>query len=287
MNNLNLTIGGVEKKVAFVKGNRDISKTNLKQKIVSIKLCGQLSDIIVVDGSDGIKQNLKLEDNEKNPVLDATDYVIIIDGQHRFKAIQELIKLNKENKTDYKSSDIKCKMAYNPNDKTIIELISELNSVSTIWDNPDVVTGAALSNPNNEALIFAKELVDLKSRTKNDGLPTSGYPVATISKLITFGTTINKKLLYKSMRDVSALPKTINIDRAKNILSIARKVGFKDLYLSHRYFIDWVIEEFTITSNIDTVLSMISALSEDNIAKIIIINSTDATNEIRTIIKAA
>lgn len=281
-----ITVNGTEKKVAFVKGNREISKKNLNQKITSIKLYGQLTDIIVVDGEEAIKQGLKLEDNDKKEVLDATDYVVIIDGQHRYKAIQELIKLNEKNSTNFKSTDIKCKYAYNPMNKTIINLIAQLNSVSVIWDGSDVVTGAALSNPDNEALKFAKELVDIKSINKDDGLPTSGYPLATIGKLLTFSSIINKKLLYKFMSG-GKLPDTVNLDRAKNVLNAARNAKFSESYLSHKYFIDWVLSEFSITSNIDTVISTINKLTPDQVVKITNINSSDSSDEIRAIIKAA
>ena len=53
-----ISINELGKKVAFVSGNRAINKKNLKQKMVSIKECGQLTPIIIVDGKEAAKEGL-------------------------------------------------------------------------------------------------------------------------------------------------------------------------------------------------------------------------------------
>ena len=88
------------KKVAFIAGgiNRDINKANVKAKMKSIKECGQLSELEVVDGEDVVNEGLSLKDPMSGlPIEDekAKDYLAIIDGQHRYMAIMALRKENR------------------------------------------------------------------------------------------------------------------------------------------------------------------------------------------------
>ena len=173
-----ISINELGKKVAFVSGNRAINKKNLKQKMVSIKECGQLTPIIIVDGEEAAKEGLTLLDYETGkevPAEEVADYVVIIEGQHRYTSIMELRKLDEKDNTSYAPTDIMVMYALNNKNKTIKKLISELNKTSIIWDGKDYVTGAALCNPNSELLQFAKELTDMKSVKSNDGLPKTGY----------------------------------------------------------------------------------------------------------------
>lgn len=142
--------------------------------MVSIKECGQLTPIIIVDGKEAAKEGLTLLDYETGkevPAEEVADYVVIIEGQHRYTSIMELRKLDEKDNTSYAPTDIMVMYALNNKNKTIKKLISELNKTSIIWDGKDYVTGAALCNPNSELLQFAKELTDMRSVKSNDGLP--------------------------------------------------------------------------------------------------------------------
>jgi hypothetical protein len=274
------------KKVAFVSGNRAISKNNLSKKIASIKECGQLMPIVIINGEDAVKENLNLIDYETNspvPADKVSDYKVVIEGQHRYTAIRTLQTEDEKNKTSYAPTDITVMYIQNPKSISVKKLISELNRNSIVWDGKDYVTGAALCNPTNELLKFAKELVDLKSTKKGDGLPSNGYPISTISKLATFGTNIDKAKLAKCMNNGTDTLPSANIDKAKKILEKARNAGFTDRYLSHKYFIDWVMDESN-KSDIDAIYTLIEKLQPEDVTAITKINGDDYISEMRNII---
>lgn len=290
-----ISINELGKKVAFVSGNRAINKKNLKQKMVSIKECGQLTPIIIVDGKEAAKEGLTLLDYETGkevPAEEVADYVVIIEGQHRYTSIMELRKLDEKDNTSYAPTDIMVMYALNNKNKTIKKLISELNKTSIIWDGKDYVTGAALCNPNSELLQFAKELTDMRSVKPNDGLPKTGYPVSTISKLVTFNTSLDKAKLAQSMEEGTECLPTANIERAKKILETARNIGFKHSYLSHKYFIDWFIDEQTGkgvngVDGVEIVCQMINKLESADVERISKIKSDKYISEIRKIVEEA
>lgn len=274
------------KKVAFVKGNRAISKKNLSQKIVSIKECGQLMPVIVVEGKAASDEGLVLVDfvtNEEVNSNEVTNYIVIIEGQHRFTAISMLQQEDIAKGTNYAPADIMVMYAQNPKGKSVKKLISELNRTSIVWDGKDYVTGAALCNPTNELLEFAKELVDLKSIKAGDKLPNAGYSISTISKLATFSSSLDKDKLAKCMDEGTDCLPSANIPRAMKILETARKVGFKDNYLSHKYFIDWIIDECNV-KGFEEVMLLVDGLSYPVVEEIIKIKGDNSTAEIRKVI---
>lgn len=244
----------LDKKVAFVMGNRNVDKKNLNKKKKSIVECGQLVPLIILDGKIVIDEGLIIIDVEtKNEVTsaEAQNYIVIVEGQHRYMAIKELQEEDSKKQTKLAPEDIFVMYAQNGKNCSVKKLISELNSTSVIWDGKDIVAGAAMCNPTNELLKYVKELTEIKSKTKGDGLPPNGYPIATISKLLTFGSNLNKKNLTQSMDDGTDKLPTANISRGKRILECALQVGFSHKYLSHRYFIDWFMDECQLEGNSD------------------------------------
>lgn len=288
MNNLStiITLSKLCKKVAFVKGNRAISKKNLSQKIASIKENGQLMPVIVVEGKAASDEGLVLVDcstNEEIASNEVANYIVIIEGQHRYTAITMLQQEDIAKGTNYAPADIMVMYALNPKGKSVKKLISELNRTSIIWDGKDYVTGAALCNPTNELLEFAKELVDLKSIKAGDKLPNSGYPISSISKYLTFGSLLDKDKLAKCMDEGTECLPSANIPRAMKILETARKVGFKDNYLSHKYFIDWIIDECNV-KGFEEVMLVVEGLAYPVVEEIIKIKGDNSTAEIRKVV---
>ena len=99
------------KKVAFIAGgvNRGIDKSNLKAKMKSIVECGQLMELVVVDGEDVVKDGLSLKDPVSGLPIDsskANNYLVIIEGQHRYRAIMELREKDAKNKKKYEDAMI-------------------------------------------------------------------------------------------------------------------------------------------------------------------------------------
>lgn len=274
------------KKIAFVNGNRAINSKNLEQKKKSIKECGQLVPIIIVDGKDAQDEGLILVDCETGiivPESEVSNYVVDIEGQHRYAAIKMLQKEDEKNNTSYAPSDIMMMYAENPKKKSIKMLLSELNRTSVIWDGKDFITGAALCNPTNEFLRYAKELAEIKSTNSKDGLPNSGYPLSTISKLCTFSSALDKAKLAECMdKGIESLP-TSNIERAKQIIAVARKVGFAHKFIAHKYLIDFIIDECNARS-ITEVCDLIEKLIPADVDKISKVKGDNYLSEIREIV---
>ena len=261
------------KKIAFVNGNRSIDQKNLKKKMGSIKENGQLSPLVIVAGTKVINDNLTLVDAITGidiPSTEASNYVAIVEGQHRFSAI---LKLNEENE-----KKIEPLFIYALNlELSTQKLLSEMNSQSINWDGQDYIRGAYLCNPTSELLEFAKELAD------NKNVP-SGYPISTISKITTFGDKLTKTTLAKSMDEgLTALP-SADVERGKKYLSIARSVGFSDKYLAKRYLIEWAVDEFTKLGDINLVFSKLEALNSETVKKISKIKGDNSLAEIRNLI---
>lgn len=264
------------KKVAFVNGNRSIDTKNLKKKMGSIKENGQLSPLVIVDGTKVINDNLTLVDAITGMDIPSTEvgkYVAIVEGQHRFSAIR---KLNEDNEENKEMIDIFFIYALNQELSTQ-KLLSEMNSQSINWDGQDYIRGAYLCNPTSELLEFAKELTD------NPNVP-SGYPISTISKITTFGDKLTKTALAKSMDDgLTALP-SADIERGRKYLSITRSIGFTDKYLAKRYLIEWANDEFTKLGDIELVFNKLNTLKPKVVEKISKIRGDNSLAEIRNLI---
>ena len=97
------------KKVAFIAGgiNRDINKANLNDKMKSIGEHTQYFPLVVVDGEDVVKEGLTLKDPVSGFPIDsskANDYLVIIEGQHRYRAIMELREKDAKAKKNYENA---------------------------------------------------------------------------------------------------------------------------------------------------------------------------------------
>lgn len=286
-----LQLSVLEKKVAFVMGNRNVNKKNLNKKKKSIAECGQLVPLIILDGSVVVDKGLTIVDFETGNEIQADEahnYIVIIEGQHRYAAIIELQEEDKKNKTNLAPDDVLVMYAQHGKYSSVKKLISELNSSSVIWDGKDIVAGATMCNPTNELLKYVKDLTDLKSSKKDDNLPKNGYPLSTISKLVTFSPRLDKKVLSQSMDDGTEKLPTANIKRAKEILECALEVGFTHKYLSHRYFIDWFMDEVqSEDSSYEVVRDKVSQLTKHEVDEIIKIKSGEFVYDIRQIVNGA
>ncbi|MPM43390.1 hypothetical protein SDC9_90063 [bioreactor metagenome] len=286
-----LQLSVLEKKVAFVMGNRNVNKKNLNKKKKSIAECGQLVPLIILDGSVVVDKGLTIVDFETGNEIQADEahnYIVIIEGQHRYAAIIELQEEDEKNKTSHAPDDVLVMYAQSEKGISVKKLISELNSTSVIWNGKDIVAGAAMCNPTDELLKYVKELTDLKSSSKDDNLPRSGYLLSTISKLVTFTPRLDKKVLSQSMDDGTEKLPTANIKRAKEILECALEVGFTHKYLSHRYFIDWFMDEVQREDgSYHVVCDKVSKLSKQQVDEIMKIKSGEFVYEIRQIANEA
>ena len=84
------------KKVARLVANRDLDPKNVKQKKESLKKCGVLTPAVIVNGNKAVEQDLEIVDFITGEVIskeDAHKYIVLVEGNHRYQAHLELLKL--------------------------------------------------------------------------------------------------------------------------------------------------------------------------------------------------
>ena len=271
------------KKVAFIAGgvNRGIDKSNLKAKMKSIVECGQLMELVVVDGEDVVKDGLSLKDPVSGLPIDsskANNYLVIIEGQHRYRAIMELREKDAKNKKKYEDAMKKWQdngsnekdkpeeftpkapkqiMAKYPlNNEILIQtLISEMNNTSVKWEKGDFARQACAAYPNNEVLKFIVKYMDIQhQRTKkgevDDMLPNGGFKLTTLSKYLIYSSKINELVLAETCKygedvlenKMGDEPNKL-VKRAEVILKAGLDAGFTYRFLARGFFIDWIVEK--------------------------------------------
>ena len=271
------------KKVAFIAGgvNRGIDKSNLKAKMKSIVECGQLMELVVVDGEDVVKDGLSLKDPVSGLPIDsskANNYLVTIEGQHRYRAIMELREKDAKNKKKYEDAMKKWQdngsnekdkpeeftpkapkqiMAKYPlNNEILIQtLISEMNNTSVKWEKGDFARQACAAYPNNEVLKFIVKYMDIQhQRTKkgevDDMLPNGGFKLTTLSKYLIYSSKINELVLAETCKygedvlenKMGDEPNKL-VKRAEVILKAGLDAGFTYRFLAKGFFIDWIVEK--------------------------------------------
>lgn len=271
------------KKVAFIAGgvNRGIDKSNLKAKMKSIVECGQLMELVVVDGEDVVKDGLSLKDPVSGLPIDsskANNYLVIIEGQHRYRAIMELREKDAKNKKKYEDAMKKWQdngsnekdkpeeftpkapkqiMAKYPlNNEILIQtLISEMNNTSVKWEKGDFARQACAAYPNNEVLKFIVKYMDIQhQRTKkgevDDMLPNGGFKLTTLSKYLIYSSKINELVLAETCKygedvlenKMGDEPNKL-VKRAEVILKAGLDAGFTYRFWAKGFFIDWIVEK--------------------------------------------
>ena len=142
-----LYIGG--KMIAFIKGNRSVNSKNISRKKKSFEKFGMnLVPLMYVDGQKAVNDGCTLVHpitKEDIPDEEASKYVAIVEGQHRYTAAEET-GLDEEKLFLYECYS-------NENTK---EILSETNTITDPWSGADYANGAALFNPQNELAKFTK-----------------------------------------------------------------------------------------------------------------------------------
>ena len=250
------------KKLGLIKANRVINPANLKKKVVSIKENGLLMPIVIVPGEALLDEGVEISDfatGEDVSAEEMKNYVAIIEGQHRTKAVYQI---NEEAGSEV--IDPVLMYALPSNISNVSKLMAAVNSEVFIWDGKDYVRGAYLKNNSNELLAFAHHLSNIKSTKGEDNKPKNGYSLSTISLYSCFNDNLDKTILARSMDEGCDILPSSDIERANKILERASRI-FNHKYLSKRYFIEWVIDEFTKRgSNIDEVLSLLDKVTQSN-----------------------
>ena len=271
------------KKVAFIAGgiNRDISKANLNGKVKSIGEHTHYIPLVVVDGEDVIKAGLSLKDPISGLPIDsskAKDYLVIIEGQHRYMAIMELREKDAKAKKNYETAMKKWQKdgsksedkpeEYTPKAPTLIKaiyplvedediriMISVMNNTSVKWNKGDFAKQAYAAYPDNEVLKFIVKYMDMKHQKakrggNDDMLPNGGFSLTTLSKYLIYSSKINESVLADTCKygedvlenKMGDEPNKL-VKRAEVIIKAGLDAGFTYRFLAKGFFIDWIVEK--------------------------------------------
>ena len=254
------------KDVAFILGNRPTSKKNLKQKEKSLKEFGMnLTPLVYINGEEVIS-NGEGQVHLANPITDepikdedASNYVVIIDGQHRYEAALS-VNLDKHNiilMKDYSGIGAQ-------------NLIARINNETCPWVASEWAFGAHMFNPDNEVAAFASRLAK------------EGYKSTTIGLILYFRKGVLGKKAFSDIMNGGNAEVGYDLERAKAFLTAARG-KFDDKFIMKRYLID-VVSDLCIGEDYKLVLNAIGKLTKDNVKKIIDSKSDDVEKVIRRIL---
>ena len=291
------------KKVAFIAGgiNRDINKANLNDKMKSIGEHTQYFPLVVVDGEDVVKEGLTLKDPVSGFPIDsskANDYLVIIEGQHRYRAIMALREEDRRGKKNYEEAARKwqkdgnkpkdkpeeytpkapahIKARYPLNNEILIQtLITEVNNTSVKWEKGDFARQAFAMYPDNEVLKFIAKYMDMqhqkaKKGEADDMLPNGGFKLTTLSKYLTYSADIKESVLAETCKyGEYILAKYVGdeanklVERAEKIIKAGVDAGFTYRFLAKGFFIDWVIKKNNQGTSFTKLLGMLKKIKKE------------------------
>ena len=227
------------KKIAFIDGNRAINKNNVKKHIESLKKFGKnLVPLLYVEASEVKGHTLYDADSGDEVAPESySEYWVVLDGQHRYKAAKQLADSN--DAIGFTMKNLVWQKV-ELGDNSFEDVLIEVNSRTQPWKGADYICGCVLHNPENEAVKFAKELI-------NEGVS---------------GKTVAKYLFFKeikwsdAVKDASLLAKA-DVSRAKRIWEVVKK--FPLIMKKSPIIIDLIIRN----GNWQEDLRKIDALNEE------------------------
>ena len=240
--------------VAFVKGNRIVNDANIKAKKKSFKTTtGNLVPLMYVSGRKAVVEDrCQLIDPISHKDLEVTNetadnYIVIVDGQHRYKAFIE----------DAISHDdiILMEVYYKDGIKTQ-ELLSIMNIESSSWSAGDYVNGMDLFR-QNKLTEFCRDLCN------------RGYSISTIGLILSFGVSkLNKKTIAKYMiGEIEDLPFDYNLERAESFMAAVKASHFDDSFACKRYLIE-VCAKLGQQFTADAVIEAMPKLQQETVDKL-------------------
>jgi hypothetical protein len=252
------------KKIAFIKGNRKVNSKNVKSKKTSFeKFKMNLIPLMYVSGEKAIADGCTLIDAKTEEEISpdkASEYIAIVDGQHRTTAALE---------SEMSNDNLFLFECYC--DANTKELVASTNIDSSPWDGKDYAYSAVMFNPESKLAQMANEMSD------------AGYAVSTIGLILYFN---SGKLGKKDLSNIMAgkEPKEgYDFERADYFLKKAR-VKFKDDFIGKKYLISAVMD-LSNKKGYEKVCDALEKLSENQIKRINDASSDDKIGVIKTILK--
>lgn len=226
-------------KIARLENNRVLDDKAVKAKMKSLKAKGQLQTAIVLPAQRAKDEHLQVIDFESKERVkdeDIPNYLVLPEGNHRYKAHLNLLAENKKNegKEDFVKYEGKFYVMLPLTDSLgIAEMMAEMNICTKVWKGTDYIRGAIMSHPEKvtEVLRYMAELERQK------------FSLPAISMYVTDSEKVNKSMLQKFMNGevLDTLQDSEEhqelIDRSKKVLEAAKEFG--DI-LGTRSFADWI-----------------------------------------------
>ena len=213
-------IGTEVKKVAFVDGNRVINENNVKKHMASLEKFGRnLVRLLYVDAGD--VEGYDIHDAATDEVVEEEnygDYIVILDGQHRFKAAMLLAA---DESKDFSLGNLRWDKV-DLNGHSFQDVLIEVNTRTQPWKGTDYISGCLLNNPQNEIVLFAKEVTG------------KGASAKTVNKYIFFE---DKFSWSEAMKDAKLL-ENADLARAKKIWEVVKT--YPDGIIKKSLIIDYI-----------------------------------------------
>ena len=227
-------------KIGRLVNNRELDDKAVKAKMKSLKAKGQLQTAIMLPAQRAKDEQLEVIDfltEKKIKNEEIQNYLVLPEGNHRYKAHLNLLNENQENegKKNYQKYEGKFYVMLPLSDTlSIAEMMAEMNICTKVWKGTDYIRGAIMSHPDKvtDVLRYMAELEHLK------------YSLPAISIYVTDTEKVNKAMLQKFMND-EEVPETLQdtdqhmelVERSKKVLEAAKGFGKP---LGTRSFADWI-----------------------------------------------
>ena len=250
-------------KVARFVGNRVLNEKNIQAKMKSLETIGMQVPAVFVKATLALEKGLEAIDFTDESVKvtpeNADNYIVLIEGNHRYKAY---LKLKLDSKRNPQGDFYFTEMLNIP--ENIVEAILNINTVTSPWKGGDYVNGATMMVKEKPELLL--ELNDLVSK---------GYSAEAASLWLTF--TSIKLQVYKDAakngKVDEKLKNTRNIKYGKRLLAAAEK-KFDVKLLKSRTFVEWLAnkcmaaEDGTMEATITQLVSFINSLNSEKASEI-------------------
>ncbi len=211
-----------QKKIAFVKNNRPVNSKKVDSFIalIAANKYEKAFPIIVVEAAKLIEAGYTVTDIKGRELTkeEATDYLVILDGQHRCTAFAKLVATGKYTET--------IPNVYVRDVENVGEYLVDINNVGSSWDKKDRLVVASLTTKD--------ELFQNVAELLNEGFnPTTAM-------LIYTGKSLSDKQVSKALKgEEITFPKgtEIKIERGNRFINLCKAANMSVSFITKRYFI--------------------------------------------------
>ena len=252
------------KQMARLVANRELDPKIVKKKKESLKQFGLLSPAIIVDGSKSIEEGLEIMDFETGEDIskeDAGQYIVLVEGNHRYKAHLDLLEANAELEEEQKYKK-EFFVTYPLDDNmSIMDMLAEINTCTNKWDTKDRVKSITVKENCPKLLLEINKLTN------------KGYSLNAASLWLTFGTKVNTSVINVAMRGkyLDPLKNDAGIERGLKILNAAKSKLGEDLCKTRTTLSGWIVSKYEKTLDADkanftdNMIQFINSIDSDNV----------------------